>query len=319
MVAPAVLARLRCPLCGSALREGSPDALICEQGHAVAVRDGYIDASGGRTDPETERLFASFGYEHVRFDRLPEQDAAVWDRYFRDVPFDELRTGVALDAGTGTGRFSRFLAERMGAVVALDGSDGVLAAARNLAEFSNVGVVRADFRSAPLTPASFDLICCIGVLHHLEEPREAFDALVHLLAPGGRLLVFLYSRPPPNTIRAMVVGASAALRKLTVRLPGAVVQTLSLPVAAALYLGLVLPGRLGEAFGIGPLAALPLRMYRRLPPWSLWHNVFDVLKAPLERRYEWADVEPWYRGSGLEVEHVRDDDGLIILARRPTG
>ena len=119
--------------------------------------------------------------------------------------------------------------------------------------------------------------------------------------------------------RAAVVDASATLRKLTVHLPGPVLQILSLPIAAALYLSLVLPGRLGEAFGIEPLAALPLRMYRRLVPWSLWHNVFDVLKAPLERRYVWAEVEPWYREAGLEVERVRDDDGLVILARRPLG
>ena len=317
MFPPAVLSRLRCPKCGAGLHQPAPDGLVCEQGHAVPVRDGYLDASNTPPDRETARLFASFGYEHVRFDRLPPEDELVWRRYFGDVPFDELREGVALDAGCGTGRFSRFLAERMAAVVALDGSEGVLAAARNLEAHANVSVVRADFRSAPLAPESFDFICCIGVLHHLEAPRQAFDALVRLLAPGGRLLVFLYSRPPRGTLRAAVVDASTTLRRLTLHLPGAVVQALSLLIAAALYVGLVLPGRLGEAFGIEPLAALPLRMYRRLVPWSLWHNVFDVLKAPLERRYVWAEVEPWYRAAGLEVERVREDDGLVILARRP--
>ena len=92
---------------------------------------------------------------------------------------------VGLDAGCGKGRYTRFLAEHLGALVALDGSSAVEAAARNLAGFPSVLVVRSDLRQAPFAAGSFDFISSLGVLHHLDDPRAGFDRLVGIPGPGG--------------------------------------------------------------------------------------------------------------------------------------
>ena len=102
---------------------------------------------------------------------------------------------LGLDAGCGKGRFTRVLARYLKTVVALDGSEAVHAAVHNLRDQENVGVVRADLRLPLFAPQSFDFISSLGVLHHLDDPREGFERLAQYLAPGGQMLVYLYSRP----------------------------------------------------------------------------------------------------------------------------
>jgi SAM-dependent methyltransferase len=315
-VPAAVLDRLRCPLCGGRVRRAA-SGLECGRGHPMPIRDGYVDASVPVPDLNTRRMFSSFGYQHTSFDRLPPQDVRVFGRYFADVAFDRLQGKVGLDAGCGNGRFAVHLASRVGALAALDGSSAIGVAARRLEAFPGAVAVRGDLRRPPLRPDSFDFITCVGVLHHFVDPREGFAALVRLLAPGGVLHVYLYSRPQDRTVRARVVAVAGALRRITVRMPLSAVRALSAAAACCLYAGLVLPGRLGERVRIATLRRQPLRMYREVPFRSLWEAVFDMLSAPLERRYSWDQVEPWYAGAGLVVDSVREDDGLVIVAHRP--
>jgi SAM-dependent methyltransferase len=285
----------------------------------MAWRGGYLDASVEPSDLNTRRMYESFGYQHITFASLVPQDVLVWERYFSDVPFDRLGSGVGLDAGCGNGRFAAFLAPRLRALVALDGSVAVGAAARNLRSFSNVAVIRGDLRSAPLQPHAFDFICCIGVLHHFTDPEEGLGALAKLLVPGGLLLTFVYSRPSRGTVRSFVIGGTAALRRATVGLPHALTRVISSVIAPILYGALVVPGRAGERLGLPRLARLPLRMYRNMPLRTLRESVFDVLSAPLERRYTWPEIEPWFARAGLLIESAREDDGLVVLARAPSG
>ena len=49
----------------------------------------------------------------------------------------------------------------------------------------------------------------------------------------------------------------------------------------------------------------------------LWLDTFDRLSAPLEARYTWEDLAPWFERAGLAVDAVRDDAGLFITAHRP--
>ncbi|HLH27836.1 MAG TPA: class I SAM-dependent methyltransferase, partial [Acidimicrobiales bacterium] len=224
-----------------------------------------------------------------------------------------------LDAGCGKGRYTRFLAPRAAAVAALDGSSAVEAAVRNLAGFDNVLVVRSDLRSAPLAPESVDLVTCLGVLHHLDDPREGFDRLLGHLAPGGRVLLYLYSRPERSGLRAWALALAAWLRRVTVRIPHRLLRPLTVPVAALLWAGLVVPGTIGERRGIDALRRLPMDAYRGKPFRSLSLDTFDRLSAPVEHRFVWREIEPWFTERNLRVEAARDETGWFVLARKPDG
>lgn len=135
---------------------------------------------------------------------------------------------------------------------------------------------------------------CLGVLHHLADPRAAFA----------------------RRFRAMALRLASALRRATVRLPHWLLRPLCYPVAALLFGLIVLPGAAGDRRGVGTLADLPLEPYRRSPLRGLWLDTFDRLSAPLEHRYTWDDVRPWLDEAGLDVLVVRTWGGLMITARK---
>jgi len=314
-----IVDRIRCPRCGSAVT-AVPVGVRCESGHEFVMHSGYLDfSSEARPGGTTEQTMSSFGYEWNAFDDIRDEDEAFAAIYFADLDLPGLAGKVGLDAGCGKGRFTRILARYLDGIVALDGSQAVEAAARNLGDQDHVVVVRSDLRSAPFGPESFDFICSLGVLHHLDNPREGFRRLIDHLAPGGQLLLYLYSRPGTTDVRAVALRLATLVRKVTVRLPHRLLKVLSEPIAALLYGGVVLPGRWGQRRGLAALDALPMTTYRDKPFRSLVLDTFDRLSAPVEHRYVWAELEPWFDEAGLVVDAARDQTGWFITAHRPLG
>ena len=54
-------------------------------------------------------------------------------------------------------------------------------------DIQNVGAFEPSFRQR------FKVIECVGVLHHMARPFEGWRALKECLAPGGIMLIGLYS------------------------------------------------------------------------------------------------------------------------------
>jgi SAM-dependent methyltransferase len=309
--------RLRCPECGKAV-EAEAAGIVCGSGHRFGTEQGYLDCSRERAGPgSTERTFASFGFEWTNFDDVRDEDESFANVYFKDLDLASLQGKVGLDAGCGKGRYTRFVASHLAATVGLDGSAAVEAAARNLAAVPSVLVVKADLREAPFAPSSFDFISSLGVLHHLDDPRAGFERLLTYLAPGGRVLVYLYSRPSAPGLRAAALWLAARLRTVTVRIPHRLLKALSAPIAVALYYGVVVPGEIGERRKVSALSRLPMDAYRGSPLRSLVLDTFDRLSAPVEHRYVWTDLAPWFDDAGLVVDAARDETGWFVLAHRP--
>lgn len=102
-----------------------------------------------------------------------------------------------LDAGCGTGVGTEYLVHLnpKASVVGIDLSAGALAVARDRCARS--GANRVEFHHLSLydvaqLPGEFDLINCVGVLHHLEDPIRGIQALAAKLAPGGVMHIFVY-------------------------------------------------------------------------------------------------------------------------------
>ena len=99
-------------------------------------------------------------------------------------------TETVLDAGCGTGKLTRLLAERLprGRVVALDGSKDMLGVAtRELASFgSRVEFVQATLPEVPLR-APVDAIFSTATLHWVLDHPAVFRAFLNVTRPGGHL------------------------------------------------------------------------------------------------------------------------------------
>lgn len=109
-----------------------------------------------------------------------------------------LREMTILDAGCGTGSYSRELLPWVASIHAVDASEGMLSVARaKLGHDPRVKLTRGDLREldAVLGDATFDGIMMNQVLHHIETPNPVLHALARRLVPGGILVVNTCSRP----------------------------------------------------------------------------------------------------------------------------
>ena len=96
---------------------------------------------------------------------------------------------LVLDAGTGTGRFAIYLAQRGIDVVAIDSSEEMVKIAREKAEREGcqdrIQFIVADIENLPLKDSSFDGFCSIIVLIHLVSRERAVGELLRTLKSGG--------------------------------------------------------------------------------------------------------------------------------------
>ncbi|HKG54592.1 MAG TPA: class I SAM-dependent methyltransferase [Anaerolineales bacterium] len=160
-----------------------------------AIRKVLEEAERGRLD---ESGFPA--YSHLN----PLINWLFWQRLRTAMNYIEKYTPYEniLDFGCGSGVMLPFLAQHVRQVTAIDIDLVPLESLKKhipLAE--NVHVLDANQISlSQLTPKSFDLINALDVLEHVDDLSTTLRDLLHLLRPGGRLLV---SGPTENIFYQM--------------------------------------------------------------------------------------------------------------------
>ncbi|MEB3225143.1 MAG: class I SAM-dependent methyltransferase [Synechococcus sp.] len=118
----------------------------------------------------------------------------------RKLSTDNIRI---LDAGCGTGVGTEYLMHLNpeAEIVGIDLSEGALEVAEKRCQQSGVRdrhQAPVTFKRLPIEQAAelageFDLINCVGVLHHMPDPIQGIQALAKKLAPGGIFHIFVYA------------------------------------------------------------------------------------------------------------------------------
>jgi SAM-dependent methyltransferase len=122
---------------------------------------------------------------------------------FMDFPYKVLIGGAgtgqqAIDAALGYGHKA--------ALTAIDISLSSLAYAKHMADrfkADNLCFVQCDILNSDLLDDVFDVIECIGVLHHMDDPWRGWKVLVEKLRPGGLMKIGLYSRAARSNIASL--------------------------------------------------------------------------------------------------------------------
>ncbi len=103
-----------------------------------------------------------------------------------------------LDAGCGSGVGTEYLVHLnpQAQVIGIDLSAGTLKVAQERCQRS--GADRVSFQNLSIYDVAqiegqFDLINCVGVLHHMPDPIKGIQALANKVAPGGLLHIFVYA------------------------------------------------------------------------------------------------------------------------------
>lgn len=97
-------------------------------------------------------------------------------------------TGDWIDVGCGSGHFSRMLARRGAAVLGIDGSPAMIAAARAFPASQQQRYRLQRIEDLAGQDAQFDGVLCLSVLEYLDDPPATFAAIARMLKPGGYLI-----------------------------------------------------------------------------------------------------------------------------------
>lgn len=240
----------------------------------------------GADDRATARAFAD------SWNNLPT-GSIYTDEQFRDwiAPLgpDDIAGKRVLELGCGNGSLMLHMSGLRPLV--LDGvelGDAVLSARANLGHVRNCRIIQADLTT--YTSQGYDVVYCIGVLHHLKNPRAGFEAVVANTVPGGRFHCWVYAQEG----NALIIHLVEPLRKLASRLPWPITKYLiATPLAVPFFLYAKLVSR------------LPLCTFLPLQAYCAWiakrefaffrHVAFDQLVTPQTAYIPRNEIEAWIK------------------------
>jgi SAM-dependent methyltransferase len=180
------------------------------------------------------------------------------------------------------------------------------------ANLQRAGFANADVQQADLTrfeSEGFDLVYCIGVLHHLQSPEAGFAAVLKNVRPGGHFHCWVYAREG----NGVVVGLVEPIRKIASRLPWWFTKhAIATPLAVPFYLyAKALRKLVGNRTDV--FKGMPLRDY------CLWiasrefaffrHVAFDQLVTPQTTYIKREQIERWLAGA----QNVEQGSTYIIF------
>ena len=121
-----------------------------------------------------------------------------------------------LDVGCGGGILSESMARDGARVTAVDPSAEAIETARGHAEGEGLDI---DYRVASLDglreacPVAVDVVTCMEVLEHVDDPKDAIASMAAALRPGGSLVLSTINRTALASA-VMIHGLERALRAL---------------------------------------------------------------------------------------------------------
>lgn len=220
-----------------------------------------------------------------------------WAHFEDDQPFlfrewiapnrlEDFRGKYVIDAGCGPGHHVRHVAPYAARVTGVDLNTAAIASERT-ADLPNVRIEEGDIATwSPAEPA--DVVYCVGVIHHTDDPDATFANLRRMCRDGGRLIVWCYAEEGNALVQRWVEPLRRALLR---RWSRRAVQRLSVLLTLALYVPVF-------TLYLLPLRGLPYHEYfanfRRLGLRRNVLNVFDKLNAPQTQFISRARVERWF-------------------------
>ena len=264
----------------------------------------------------------SFGEEWHKFNSFSDNEIQhIGNEYFDVVqPSDLTKEMVALDLGCGSGRWSRFLADKVGFVEAIDPSDAVYSAVKLTQEKNNIRITQAGVDYIPFADQSFDFIICLGVLHHLPDTANALAKAVRKLKKDGLFLLYLYYNLENRGFLFRFTFAFAnLLRNIISKMPTAVKFFLCEVIAVLIYFPFILTGKLTKAI-------FPNKNYYKKIPLSYYigknfkiirNDALDRFGTPLEQRFSKEEIKVMMENAELgELRFSPNEPFWHVIGKR---
>lgn len=248
-----------------------------------------------RTQQKTVR---GFGYEWQQFSQLYKEYKAQFLDWIWPLSERFFKGKRVLDAGCGTGRHAYYAAQ-FGAkeVVAFDLGPAIDVAHKNT-KHMGVHCVQADIFHLPFKKGIFDFVYCIGVLHHLPQPKQGFVKLVETLAPRGTISIWVYGKEGNAVLPLFNVLRKTVFSRLPLVLNNTLAALMNIPVTLIAFTYSLLK----------PLSAIHqiLPQYEFLCylgklNWRIRQSIiFDQMLAPVAYYLPKNVVQDWFTSARLK-------------------
>ena len=267
---------------------------VCRR--VFSIRGGVLDLTPEDLPALTKETVRQFGNSWSSHEYLaPYQEKQFLD-WIAPLRPEDFNSKVVLEAGCGKGRHSFVMAGYGPArLYSVDLSDAITLAASYTKAFADVYCIRSNLLRLPFEDASMDIVVCLGVLHHLEDPKAGLRELWRVLKPGGTLCLWVYAREGNGWVVHLV---DPVRKGITSRIPAKILRPLLLPLSLFLYAILKLL--------YGPLTSRSTNGFRWLPYASymgyiskfpfreIEHIVLDHLCPPIAHYLSKQTLERWF-------------------------
>lgn len=249
-----------------------------------------------------------FGYEWNLYREILPIYKEQFCGWINPLKLDFFKNKTFMDAGCGIGRNSYWpLLEGAKSCYSFDYDQRTVKVAKqNLKQFSNCmiglnSIYNIDFKD------NFDIVMCIGVLHHLSEPRKAIENLVQAAQPSGTLIFWVYAYEGNERYLKWVNPIRTAI---TSRLPLSITRIIAKLLTVLLKVWLVFPQR-------KPYFQLLKKMSFR----HIESIVFDQLLPTIANYWTKAEVLQLLTDlplKNLQIQHTNKISWTIIAEKQPT-
>ena len=237
------------------------------------------------------------GEWHYQWNRHDDRTAWLFREWIEPNTLESFEGCTVLEAGCGGGHHTRLVAPYCKHLTAVDLNAAELAAEKVLGKFDNVTVKEGDIARIEFEE-QFDVVFCVGVIHHTDDPDATAAHLKSLVKPGGRLIIWCYSDEGNKLMQLLV---ERPRQTFLAKLPRQCIA----PLAWSLTLGIY---PIVQSLYRLPLKDLPyyeyMQNWRRLSPSRNMMNVYDKLNAPQTQFIDESRVRSWAAGPDWTLEHL---------------
>lgn len=246
----------------------------------------------------------SFGEEWKKFHQFSDAEINKLGSEYFDILDDKIinKSTYGIDIGCGTGRFTKYLSDKIGFMEMIDPSEAIFTANKLLKGVSNVRLSMASVDNMPFNNETFDFGMSIGVLHHIPNTQKALNDCIKKIKIGGYFYVYLYyNLDNKGFLFKFILSIVTMIRKITSRLPMQVKKIVCDIIAILGYMPIVLLGRFLKLLGLNNLASnLPLSGYQNYSFFIIRNDALDRFGTTLEQRFSKKQIEEMMKIAGLD-------------------
>jgi len=242
----------------------------------------------------------------------------LYHEWIYPYTYENFRGLEVLEAGSGPGVQTRLFAQVAKKVVAVDKE--AIATTRNTTRdvADKIEYVCADIASMDLG-RRFDVVNCVGVIQHTDDPAKTFRNLVRHTKEGGKVIIWAYAQEGNFLMRTLVEPLRKRfLDNASHRMLWALSWSFNVVLAALQY-----------SIYLLPLTGLPYYEYfqnaRRMSFRRNAMNIYDKLNAPQTHFISEQEIRSWFNADEFNSVHISMYKGVswrasgVRKARGPVG